>query len=501
MQPLITFVYVSIALTALWAVAFRKRQRYRYPPGPKGLPVVGNILDIPVGYGWYTYKDWARQYDSDIIHLQSLGMHIVVVNSAKAAKDLFDKRHGIYSDKELTSMLLEVTGPYRNWSLMQYGDYWREHRRLFHQHFRPLAVPQYHPKRAKATPDPETTSYRMFARSLILDTVYAFDVQPHDPRLELVEKAMRAGNEMLEAGIFLVDIFPILRNVPAWFPGAGFKRQAAKWKALVDAMYEVPYSQFKETMNEGSAQPCLALSLLSDADATDMSRLDEIFIALTGTAYAAGSDTTVITTVSFILAMVLNPDMQTFVQEELDKVVGNDRLPVMEDQPSLPRVTAVMHEVMRRYPPLPLATAHRAMFDDEYNGYHIPAGSIVFGNTWAILHDEETYPDPYSFNPKRFLSADGTLRDDVPLPTETFGYGRRICPGRYFAMDTLFLVVSSLLAVFNIEKAVDENGQVIEIREEFTQHIMSAPKPFKACFKPRHPGAESLIRSAVLSDA
>ncbi|EKM55885.1 uncharacterized protein PHACADRAFT_209397 [Phanerochaete carnosa HHB-10118-sp] len=478
MTPIL--VYISVALVCLWVLASRKRQRYRYPPGPKGLPILGNVLDIPTGYGWFAYRDWARQYDSDIIHLQGLGMHIVVLNSAKAAKDLFDKRHGIYSDKELTSMLLEVTGPYRNWSMMQYGDYWRDHRRLFHQHFRPLAVPQYHPKRAKAvhrllqllldsrTGDDFVHHVRYFAGSLILDVVYAFDVRPDDLRLEIVEKAMRAGYDIINAGVFLADVFPILRHVPAWFPGARFKRQAAEWKALVDDMYEVPYGQFKATMNEGSAQQCFALSLLSDADAKDMSRLDEIIKSLTGTAYAAGSDTTVIAAISFIFAMVLNPDIQAFVQEELDRVV---------------------------------ATPHRAMFDDEYNGYHIPAGSVVMGNTWAILHDEETYPDPYSFNPKRFLSADGMLRDDVPLPTETFGYGRRICPGRYFAMDTMFLIVSSLLAVFNIEKAVDEHGKVIEVKEGFTKHVISAPKPFKACFKPRHPGAESLIRSAVLADA
>ena len=111
------------------------------------------------------------------------------------------------------------------------------------------------------------------------------------------------------------------------------------------------------------------------------------------------------------------------------------------------------------------------MADDEYNGYHIPAGSLVLGNAWAVLHDAEAYPEPHTFNPRRFLSPEGALRDDVPFPTEVFGFGRRICPGRYFAMDTLFLAIAGMLAVFTIKRAVDEQGNVVEVKEVFLRHV------------------------------
>lgn len=64
------------------------------------------------------------------------------------------------------------------------------------------------------------------------------------------------------------------------------------------------------------------------------------------------------------------------------------------------------------------------------------------------------------------------MRDDVPFPIEAFGYSRRICPGRYFAQDILFLAVSNLLAIFTIEKAVDKNGRAIEVVEGFTPRIL-----------------------------
>ena len=78
------------------------------------------------------------------------------------------------------------------------------------------------------------------------------------------------------------------------------------------------------------------------------------------------------------------------------------------------------------------------------------------------MHDEERYPDPETFNPARFLTTDGTVDPSVPDPAQVFGFGRRICPGRYFAQTALFLYVSHMLAAFNIEKPVDKMGKVVE---------------------------------------
>lgn len=90
----------------------------------------------------------------------------------------------------------------------------------------------------------------------------------------------------------------------------------------------------------------------------------------------------------------------------------------------------------------------------------------------AILHDEERYPDPEPFKPSRFLTADGQLNPEVPDPSEIFGYGRRICPGRYFATDVVWLAAANILASFFIEKRVDKFGNVIEPSGEFTTGMM-----------------------------
>lgn len=404
-------------------------------------------------------------------------------------------------------MLLELSGWGRSWVMFPYGDYWRQHRRLFHQHFRAQSIPQYHQKQAAAarrllqllldTPADFAKHIRYATGSSIVDVVYSFDAPPGDPRLEIVEAAMGTASELLHSGIYLVDVFLILKYVPAWFPGAQFKRKAAQYNKLVKDMFTIPYTQVKTAMKEGSVQPCFTTALLSESDDLDTPERDKIFQSLVGTAYAAGTDTLMISMLTFMLAMVLHPEAQTAAQNEIDSVVGRDRLPGMADRESLPRVTALIQEVLRWHCPMPLATPHRAIVNDEYNGYHIAAGSVVLGNAWAMLHDEDVYPDPHSFKPDRFLTTDGRLRDDIPFPIEAFGFGRRICPGRYFAMDALFLFVSHVLAVFRIEHSVDAHGNVVGVEAEFQPQGFSPPKPFKAHFRLRYSGAEELVNGIV----
>ncbi|EKM55871.1 uncharacterized protein PHACADRAFT_256793 [Phanerochaete carnosa HHB-10118-sp] len=394
---------------------------------------------------------------------------------------------------------------------MEYGDYWRKHRKLFHQHFRPLAVPQYHSSQTKAirrllpslldSPGEFMGHIRFMAGAMILDIAYAISVRPGDPLIKLVEKAMHSATEIIASGVYLVDVIPILKRLPSWFPGAGFKRQTAKWRPLVDSMFETPYGQFKESMREGNAKPCFAATLLSSVNNNeDATYLDQIFMSLAGSVYGAGSDTTISTLTTFIQAITMFPETQISACAELDRVLSRKRLPEIEDQDSLPCITAIVHEVLRWHPVVPLAVPHQTIADDEYRGYHIPAGTVVIGNTWAILHDEDVFPDPEAFKPERFLREDGSLRDDMPYPVEAFGYGRRICPGRYFAHDLIWLGIATILAVFKVERAVDEHRNVIEPKGEFTPRFLSMPKPFKCRFTPRFPEAETLIRSAALAD-
>ena len=123
--------------------------------------------------------------------------------------------------------------------------------------------------------------------------------------------------------------------------------------------------------------------------------------------------------------MVLNPQVMKKAQDELDRVIGKDHLPDFSDRTNLPYIDAVVKEVLRWNPPLPVGLPSKVTQDDVYRGYFIPAGATVFSNTWAVLRDPNTYPDPSAFNPDRFLK-DGEINPLVFNPEDrVFGSGRR----------------------------------------------------------------------------
>ncbi|KAJ7253639.1 family 64 cytochrome P450, partial [Mycena rebaudengoi] len=235
-------------------------------------------------------------------------------------------------------------------------------------------------------------------------------------------------------------MIPILKYVPAWFIGAGFRRQAREWKDLTDKMVQLPFQAAKRLVTNGTTPPLYDTA---------------------GIMYAAGSDTTSAALGTFILEMLANPDVQKRAQEETDVVVHEGHLPSFDDEESLPYVSVIVKEVLRWKPVTPIGVPHAVSVEDTYRGFRIPAGSIVVPNTWALLYDEIAYPDPHKFNPDRFL-LNGRLNPAVRDPSLVFGFGRRVCPGRHMAQSTLWITVASLLAVFAITKAIGKDGQILE---------------------------------------
>ena len=124
--------------------------------------------------------------------------------------------------------------------------------------------------------------------------------------------------------------------------------------------------------------------------------------------------------------MTLNPEVMKKAQDELDLVIGKERLPEFSDRDNLPYIDAVVKEVLRWNPPLPISVPNRVTQDDgTYRGYSIPAGATVIENVWAICRDPSIYADPEAFNPDRFLK-DGEIDPQVFNPEDrVFGAGRR----------------------------------------------------------------------------
>jgi len=189
--------------------------------------------------------------------------------------------------------------------------------------------------------------------------------------------------------------------------------------------------------------------------------------------------------------MALNPHVVRKAQEELDRVLGGGRLPDFSDQEQLPYISATVKEVFRWGCPVPIGVPKRVRKDDTYKGYFIPAGAIIFENIWKMFRDESVYPEPEKFDPERFLK-DGKLNPSIRDPEErVFGAGRRICPGRFFAMRIMFLNVACILTLFDIEAPTNEKLEA-NFNEE---HLVRKPVPFKCTIRPRSDASLQLMKS------
>ncbi|KAL1686698.1 cytochrome P450 [Schizophyllum commune] len=152
---------ISDILSLVVAVAVTGAVLYRYrhsrkgsiplPPGPKKLPMFGNLLDMPSSYEWETFMQWARDFNTDILHLEVPGTSIIVLDTYEAAVDLLEKRSRYYSGRPNFPMAVDLMELDFNFALKPYGQEWRDRHRLMHGAMHPTAVGKYHTQELKAT--------------------------------------------------------------------------------------------------------------------------------------------------------------------------------------------------------------------------------------------------------------------------------------------------------------------------------------------------------------
>ncbi|KAF4572823.1 hypothetical protein EYR36_007333 [Pleurotus pulmonarius] len=526
MSSPISAIYLLVAVAVGVLVYSRtRRSRLPLPPGPT-TSWTGRV-ELPKQSQWEVYaNEWKKLY-GDLIYINIFGSPLLVLNSAEVMDDLLEKRSNKYSSRPVRTMVVELMG--WNWlfSSFPYGSWWRQHRAIFSRYFHPKLVHKYQPVQLQEThtllrnllnaPDDFRYGIRRWGAAIVLTLAYGHQVAERGD--DYVSLADRALNGLQSAGIFgtyLVDYVPALKYIPAWFPGAGFQRQAKVWKKDTVDMAAKPYLMVERWLvslfsyicvrlshecpkREGGASAAAQSFVASELESPDTDPTKAEMIKNVGaTIYAAGADTTVSSVLSFILAMALHPDIAKKAQAEIDSVVG-DRLPQFSD--TLPYVDCITYELLRWHPVTPLGLARTVSEEDEYRGFRIPKGTTLLPNVWGILHDPKVYPEPLSFNPERFADAKKNAAAHInPAPDAAFGFGRRMCPGRWLAFQSIWIAVASVLAVYDILLPLDEQGKEIKLAEEYSTGLLKYIHLYYLIV-PRSSKAVSLVRQTADNQA
>ncbi|KAL1599850.1 hypothetical protein SLS60_007655 [Paraconiothyrium brasiliense] len=423
---------------------------------------------------------------------------MVILNDPKLAFELLRDRSNIHSGRPHQNFSCDLVGWKNATAMSPYNDYWKIQRKnitkVASSNVSVTAFDRVQEEEAAhflmnvlAEPDKLFDHIRAEAGTVILKITYGYTAENRgkDPLVELARKAMWAFAESTVPGKWAVDIFPFLKYLPEGFPGTAYRKTGREMRKMLFDCVEKPYAFVKQQMREKRAKT----SFLSQAIETIGADDEYMGFVHKWTALAlftGGADTTVSSLMTFFLAMTLYPDVQKKAQEELDSVIGAERLPVAADKDNLPYVYAVMLETHRWHPVLPMGLPHTSDAEDVCKGYRIPKGAILLPNTWWYTHDPAVYPDPMTFNPDRFVQT--RTHNPEPDPRNfIFGYGRRICPGRHVADNALFITIAQSLAVFDI-KPTDVVPKV-----EFEPGIISHPVPYECRVEPRSEKHRELI--------
>ncbi|PNI48621.1 CYP2D7 isoform 3 [Pan troglodytes] len=436
---------VIVAIFLLLVDLMHRRQRWaaRYPPGPLPLPGLGNLLHVDFQNTPYCFDQLRRRF-GDVFSLQLAWTPVVVLNGLAAVREAMVTRGEDTADRP-PAPIYQVLG------------------------FGPRS--QGRPFRPNGLLDKAVSNV---IASLTCERRFEYD----DPRfLRLLDLAQEGLKE--ESGFLreVLNAIPVLLHIPA-LAGKVLRFQKAFLTQLDELLTE-------HRMTWDPAQPPrdLTEAFLAEMEKAkgnpESSFNDENLRMVVADLFLAGMVTTSVTLAWGLLLMILHPDVQRRVQQEIDDVIGQVRRPEMGDQAHMPYTTAVIHEVQRFGDIVPLGVTHMTSRDIEVQGFRIPKGTTLITNLSSVLKDEAVWEKPFHFHPEHFLDAQGHfVKPEAFLP---FSAGRRACLGEPLARMELFLFFTSLLQHFSFSVPT---GQPRPSHHGVFAFLVT-PSPYELCAVPR----------------
>jgi cytochrome P450 len=302
-----------------------------------------------------------------------------------------DRKSGIYSSRAPSPLAQDVASAGRRQLFMPYGPRWRSIRKHSHALLNLSTSINYQGvqdfeskvllKELMQDPADFMSINRRYSASVIMLVTYGYRIPSwDDPLIKRIYSVLERFTKMTAPGAWAIESFPSLTWVPQALLG-NWKSYGQRVFEQDSAVYLDLWNRLKKETDAGVAKNCFTKTFYLNDPAK--AGIDDLAAAYTcGGLIEAGSETTGTTLNNFVLCMVLFPEVQKRAQQELDRVVGMERLPRWEDEANLPYVRSVIKEVLRWRPVNKFGMPHATSEDDWYDGMFIPKGSVVVLNWW-----------------------------------------------------------------------------------------------------------------------
>ncbi|KAI8656120.1 hypothetical protein NCS55_01266500 [Fusarium keratoplasticum] len=506
--------YAGLLVLLVACIYLRGRGRGELPPGPKGIPLLGNAHQL----GSKPHRQlqlWASQFGS--VFTVRLGWeNWVFINDPTSVREIFDKQSAVTSGRMPQPVLSGILSGENRLLLLTYGEKWRKLRAIVHKSLTPKGSSTYKPGQEfeakqliydiatdNATQEDFYMHVRRYTTSVVLLSTYGLRVPSWDcDDIRAIYGLLHDFSQAAQPGAYLADLIPPLGNLPWflqwWRPSAirAYKKQRDTWMGY--------WKRLQIALQENRAPECLVRQLVeSDLKKQGISEVEAGFAA--GSMIEAGSETTSSALNSAILYLSAHPEVQAIADEELSRVVGDERSPTFDDEADLAYIRAIGKEILRIRPVTTIGTPHYTTADIEHKGYVIPKNTVVCISQYVLHFDQGRWEKDGGrlFDPSRYLaypekagvyaaSRDANSRDHFD-----FGAGRRICPGMHLAENSLFITLAKLLWAFRIEPGQGPDGKPLPVDlsdDAYEPGVNTLPKPFKARFVARNETRARVLR-------
>ncbi|KAI3364590.1 hypothetical protein L3Q82_011375 [Scortum barcoo] len=419
-------------LIYLLSSSFSSQENRKDPPGPKPLPLLGNLLQLDLKRPYNTLLEFSKKYGS--VFTVYLGpKKVVVLAGYKTVKEALVNHAEEFGERDPLLIVQETSQGHG--VLWTNGESWKEMRRFALTNLRDFGMGK------KACED-----------KIIEECHYVIEVF----------KTFKGKREAFDTAR---PIFYAVSNIIcSMVYGSRFEYDDPEFTSLVDRI-----NRNIQLVGSPSVQ---------ESNITNNHFHNENLMMTVIHLFAAATDTTAITLTWALLFMVKYPRIQDQVQEELKRVMGSRQVQV-EDRKNLPFTNAVIHETQRLANILPMSLPHKTSQDVNFKGYFIKKGTTVYPLLMSVLYDESEWESPHTFNPAHFLDKDGKfVKRDAFMPFSA-QVGRRICLGESLARMELFIFFTTLLQHFRFTPppGVSEDELDLTPRVGFTL----SPFPHNLC--------------------
>nr|UOF76412.1 cytochrome P450 CYP18 [Xylotrechus quadripes] len=491
----VLFVFLTVLLLVRGMQMLREATSL--PPGPWGFPILGSLPFLK-GDLHLHFRDLTHKYGS-LISTRLGSQLIVVLSDYKMIRDAFRKEEFTGRPTTEFTNILEGYGV-----INTAGKLWKDQRRFLHDGLRHFGMSYLGSRKAqmenrimteveeflcvlKTQKNHSIDLNPVFAVSIsnvICDVLMSVRFSHNDERfirfMNLIDEGFKLFGS-LEAALFI----PILKYLPGH---SNTRQKIAKNREEMAQFLQETIDDHRKTFDPSHLRDLLDTYLYEIQKANEEGTGHHLFEGkdhdrqmqqIMGDMFSAGMETIKSSLQWAVLFMLHHPDKMRAVQEELDQVVGRQRLPKLEDLAYLPVTESTILEVLRISSIVPMGTTHAPTRDIKLNGFQLPQHAQVVPLLHAVHMDPNLWEDPEKFNPTRFINAEGKVaKPEYFLP---FGVGRRMCLGEILARMELFLFFSSLLHTFEI--AVPQGETLPSLKG--VAGVTISPRAFRVSLKQR----------------